>query len=404
MTTEQKKLILATVPILKEQGVLLTTHFYNRMFKNNPELKNIFNMGNQQTGKQQTALANAVLAYAENIADPGVLMPAIDMIGHKHTSLDIRPEQYQIVGNHLIASIREVLGDVASREIIDAWTAAYNQLAKIMSGYEAKMYEAQLLKKNGWSGWRLFKVGAKETESAEICSFYLYPADGGRVPLHNPGQYISLKLLLPPLNMQQIRQYSISSAPAEEYYRISVKREKGASEDINGMISNFMHDHVNVDSFLELSAPAGNFVLPEQINAPLMFITGGIGLTPVMSMVQHLTQQKITVPITWLHGCRNESVHAFKNQLKKLTKNNSNLIQHVFYDAVSENDRKDGVYEGFVDINKIESVRYQPGTRYFICGPAAFIKKQFMDLKKKGIPQENIAFEEFGPQLLHLNN
>ncbi len=93
MTSEQKQLISATVPVLKENGVMLTKHFYARMFSHNPELKNLFNMGNQQSGKQQTALAMAVLAYAENIANPGVLMPVVDRIGHKHVSLDIRPEQ-----------------------------------------------------------------------------------------------------------------------------------------------------------------------------------------------------------------------------------------------------------------------------------------------------------------------
>jgi nitric oxide dioxygenase len=225
MTTEQKKHILATVPVLKEHGVLLTTHFYKRMFRDNPELKNVFNMGNQKSGKQQTALSNAVLAYAENIANPTVLMPVIDNIGHKHTSLDIRPEQYSIVGKHLIASIQEVLGAAASPEIIDAWTAAYHELAKIMSDHEAGLYKTQTQKQNGWSGWRLFKVIRKEMESAEICSFYLQPADGGKVALHQPGQYISLKLLLLELEMNQIRQYSISSAPDSTYYRISVKRE-----------------------------------------------------------------------------------------------------------------------------------------------------------------------------------
>ncbi|WP_449440586.1 globin domain-containing protein [Pedobacter steynii] len=157
MTSEQKQWISATVPVLKENGILLTKYFYNRMFTHNPELKNLFNMGNQQSGKQQTALAMAVLAYAENIANPGVLMPVVDRIGHKHVSLDIRPEQYQIVGRHLIASIQEVLGDAATPEIVDAWTAAYQQLANLMSGHEAKLYEQKTVQPHGWTGWRPLK-------------------------------------------------------------------------------------------------------------------------------------------------------------------------------------------------------------------------------------------------------
>lgn len=403
MTTEQKELILATAPVLREHGVLLTTHFYKRMFEHNPELKNIFNMGNQQSGKQQTALANAVLAYAENIANPSVLMPVIDDIGHKHASLDIRPEHYIIVGNHLISSIQEVLGEAATPAIIDAWTTAYNQLAKIMSGHEAGLYEAQTLKKHGWTGWRLFKIVRKEMESAEICSFYLYPADGGNVPLHKPGQYISIKLLLPELKMNQIRQYSISSAPSEAYYRISVKRETDSTLDINGMISNQLHNEIKVDSFVELSAPAGNFVLPDNVDSPVMFISGGVGITPFISMIEHLKQQGARIPITWLHGCRNESVHAFRKQLEVIFENNNNLQMYTFYDQCTEENKKDTIYEGYLDMNRIDSLKHKPGTNYFICGPSFFIRKQFNDLKKLGIDRKNIFFEEFGPQLLHLN-
>ncbi|VTQ07679.1 Nitric oxide dioxygenase [Sphingobacterium daejeonense] len=137
MNEQQIALIKATVPVLKENGILLTSYFYERMFKHNPELKHVFNMGNQKSGKQQTALAMAVLAYAENIENPSVLMGVVDHIGHKHTSLDIRPEHYQIVGNHLISSIKEVLGESATDELLEAWTIAYNQLAAIMSGHEA---------------------------------------------------------------------------------------------------------------------------------------------------------------------------------------------------------------------------------------------------------------------------
>ena len=120
ITQAQKDLVKATVPVLRENGVLLTTHFYKRMFVHNPELKNVFNMGSQQNGRQQTALAMAVLAYAEHIENPGVLMPVVNGIGQKHVSLDIRPEHYAIVGEHLLASISEVLGETATPEIIDA--------------------------------------------------------------------------------------------------------------------------------------------------------------------------------------------------------------------------------------------------------------------------------------------
>ena len=403
MTDEQKKLITATVPILKENGILLTTHFYQRMFTHNPELKNIFNMGNQQSGKQQTALAMAVLAYAENIANPMVLLPVVDRIGHKHTSLDIRPEHYIIVGNHLIESIKEVLGDAATPAIVDAWVLAYQQLAKLMSGHEAHLYENQTQQANGWTGWRPFKVGKKIVESAEITSFYLYPTDGGKVPAHHPGQYLSVRTFLPDLNLKQARQYSISSAPNHEYHRISVKREKGRNIDANGLISNHLHDYVNQGDIIDITSPAGNFALTENPTAPIVLISGGVGLTPLMSMLQSLTENDHKHPIIWLHGCRNKSVHAFKDQLNQITTTKSNVKQHTFYNVVTPEDIANGILEGHLDINSIPELPNHPDTSYFICGPSAFIQKQYQDLQDIGIDKKSIFFEEFGPQVLQFS-
>ena len=403
MTSEQKQWISATVPVLKENGVLLTKHFYNRMFTHNPELKNLFNMGNQQSGKQQTALAMAVLAYAENIANPGVLMPVVDRIGHKHVSLDIRPEQYQIVGRHLIASIQEVLGIAATLEIVDAWTVAYQQLANLMSGHEAKLYEQKTAQQYGWKGWRPFKVGKINVESAEITSFYLFPSDGGKVAAHVPGQYISVKVFLPEMKLYQARQYSISSTPAQDYYRISVKAEKGTGLDTNGLISNYFHDVIKEGDIVDITAPAGDFKLAKDLAAPVVLISGGVGLTPMISMLQNLVEQKFTYPITWLHGCRNRSVHAFKDQLDQIVNANESIEQHVFYDAPTALDKQEGVMEGFLDINKIASLPQYPGTMYYVCGPAPFIRKQYQDLISRGIEKESILFEEFGPALLQLN-
>lgn len=403
MTTEQKALITATVPVLRENGVLLTKYFYNRMFTNHPELKNMFNLGNQKSDKQQTALALAVLAYAENIANPAVLLPTVDRIGHKHTSLDIRPEHYIIVGEQLIASIKEVLGDAATPEIIDAWTNAYNQLAQLMIGHEAGLYTKQTIRANGWTGWRPFLVKKKVAESAEITSFYLYPADGGKVAVHQPGQYISVRTFLPQLNLKQARQYSISSAPNDEYYRISVKKEKGPDLDANGLISNYLHDLICENSTLDLTAPAGNFILSREIDAPVTFISGGVGLTPFVSMVQSLVERKYIHPITWLHGCRNGSVHAFKEKISLIAEENEVVTQHVFYNQPTAEDKAAGILEGFLDINKIPALDLDPAGHYFVCGPSVFIQKQYNDLLAAGIDKEHIYFEEFGPHVLSLN-
>ena len=400
MTEKQKQLVKGTVPVLREHGVLLTTHFYNRMFQHNPELKNIFNIGNQQNSKQQTALAMAVLAYAEHIEDPSVLLPVVDHVGHKHTSLDIRPEHYDIVGKHLIASIQEVLGEAASVELLEAWTAAYYQLASLMTNHEQGLYKKHVEQEGGWSGWRPFLVKQKVVESLEITSFYLCPADGGKVESHLPGQYLSVRLFLPELQLLQPRQYSISCAANGEYYRISVKRERG-SQHPDGMISNRLHDHIKEGDIVDISAPAGTFLLNESTTDHKVFISGGVGQTPLLAMLEKLTENSTAVPITWIHGCRNEQVHAFKDRISELVKLHPHMKQHVFYEQPSG--EQINTYEGWVDLGLVRGDILKSQAEFYICGPAPFITKHYNYLVEQGIPKSSIYFEEFGPSSLQLN-
>ncbi|MGK9118220.1 NO-inducible flavohemoprotein [Olivibacter jilunii] len=395
MNEQQKALVKGTVPVLKENGVLLTTHFYERMFKHNPELKHVFNMGNQQNKKQQMALVMAVLAYAEHIDNPGILMPVVDSIGQKHTSLDIRPEQYAIVGGHLIASISEVLGDAASEDLLKAWEQAYHELAQLMSGHEQKLYKEKSTKSGGWVGWRPFRVEKKIKESAEITSFYLYPTDNGPVADFLPGQYVSLRLFLPELGLLQPRQYSISCKPNGIYYRISVKKEIGAKQP-DGMISNRLHQHIEEGAIIDLSAPSGNFILKQGETSPQVFISGGIGQTPLLSMLEHLVDRKSPVPITWIHGCRNEQVHAFKQHLHHISSQHGKLQQHIFYDVVSDSKTGD-ILPGWVSLNKIPEEFLYRQAQYYICGPGPFIKTHYNYLLSIGISKDSIHFEEFGP-------
>ena len=137
MTPQQIELVKATVPVLRENGVALTGYFYNRMLGNNPNLKETFNMGHQRSGAQAQALAGAVLAYAENIEDPSVLLPVVELIAHKHVSLNIQAPDYNIVGENLLHSISEVLSISMEDPLIDAWAAAYGQLADLKKWLKA---------------------------------------------------------------------------------------------------------------------------------------------------------------------------------------------------------------------------------------------------------------------------
>jgi len=399
MTSNQKELIKATIPVLREHGVVLTKHFYQRMFLHNPELQHVFNRGNQQNDKQQTALAMAVLAYAEHIDDPRVLFPVVNSIGHKHVSLDIRAEHYAIVGKHLIASIQEVLGDLATTDLLEAWAVAYQELADLMSGHEQSIYNEKVSEKGGWTGWRPFVVKDKVVESSEITSFYLYPVDQGPIADFKPGQYISLRMFLPELNLLQPRQYSISCAPNGVYYRISVKRESG-SEHPDGLISNRLHQVIQPGYLVDLSSPSGVFVLQEDSPKTKVFISGGVGQTPLMAMLESVTQQGKRTAVKWIHGCRGAEVHAFKQRLEELEKGYPYLKQHIFYDHLEE--ATSATYKGWVELAEIQDDILSSDAEYYICGPRGFIEKHYQYLVDQQVDKTAIFFEEFGPATVHV--
>src|SRR5690606_10197038 len=172
------QIVKSTAPILQEHGETLTRHFYKRMFSHNPEVAPFFNPTNQTAGKQQRALAGAITAYAANIDNLEVLGGAVELIAQKHASLMIKPEHYPIVGENLLASIREVLGKGATDDIINAWAEAYGFLADILIGREKQIYEENAKKPGGWENFKPFRVIRKEKESRNITSFYLVASDG----------------------------------------------------------------------------------------------------------------------------------------------------------------------------------------------------------------------------------
>ncbi|MEG0886174.1 MAG: FAD-binding oxidoreductase, partial [Janthinobacterium sp.] len=256
----------------------------------------------QSSGDQPRALANSVLMYAKHIDRLEALGPLVGQIVNKHVALQILPEHYPIVGHHLLASIREVLGpDIATDEIIDAWGAAYQMLADLLIGAEEEVYAANEKAPGGWRGARTFRVAEKVPESAEITSFHLVPADGGAVVDFKPGQYIGMKLELD--GEETRRNYSLSRAANGVGYRISVKREG------NGKVSNHLHDNVQVGDTLELFAPAGDFTLVPS-ERPVAFISGGVGITPTLPMLEQALASGREVH--FIHCARNGDVHAFR--------------------------------------------------------------------------------------------
>ncbi|MFJ5761346.1 NO-inducible flavohemoprotein [Neobacillus sp. NPDC093182] len=392
------EIIKSTVPVLEKHGETITTRFYQMMFGNHPELLNIFNHANQKQGRQQKALAGTVYAAAQYINNLEAILPVVKQIAYKHRSLGIKAEHYPIVGKHLLLAIKDVLGDAASEEIIDAWGKAYNVIADAFISVEAEMYEQASSQKGGWDGFRSFVVDRKVKESDVITSFFLKPVDNQEIAHFLPGQYISIKLEIDGEEYTHIRQYSLSDSPGKEYYRISVKREAGTPHP-DGMVSNYLHDIVNEGSILKVSAPAGDFVLDTEKNTPVVLISGGVGLTPMLSMLKTVVEFQPQRNVTFIHAAANGKVHALKDEVVALT-----TLEHVnsffFYDSPTEEDRMNNAFdvEGYVTqewlVNNISTM----DADFYFCGPVPFMKAINTYLKNLGVQEERIRFEFFGPK------
>lgn len=400
LTQKTKDIVKATAPVLAEHGYPIITCFYKRLLDAHPELKNVFNMAHQEQGQQQQALARAVYAYAEHIEDPTSLMAMLKTIANKHASLGVRPEHYPIVGEHLLAAIREVLGAAATDEIISAWAQAYGNLADVLMGMETELYEQSTSRLGGWTGWRLFVVREKRPESSVITSFILEPADGGVVENFEPGQYISLAIDVPALGLQHIRQYSLSDMPNGHSYRISVKREDGGGVNPPGFVSCLLHEHVNVGDEVRLAAPYGTFHIDVNARTPIVLISGGVGLTPMISMLKRAIQDPQR-QVVFVHGARNSKVQAMRERLREIAKSHANFRLTVYYSEPLPEDvpGKDYDYAGHVDVKAIKNEILLPDADYYICGPVAFMRAQHDALKALGIHEAHIHYEVFGPDL-----
>jgi len=400
LSAETIAIVKSTAPVLSEHGETLTKHFYKRMFSHNPEVAPFFNAANQQAGKQQRALAGAITAYAANIDNLEVLGSAVELIAQKHASLMIKPEHYPIVGENLLASIREVLGAGATDEVINAWGEAYGFLADILIGREKQIYRENAEKPGGWDGFKKLRVIRKEKESSNITSFYLAAADGAPLPDFKPGQYITVRIETPN-GATTMRNYSLSDKPGQSHFRISVKRELPPEANTpSGYVSNMLHDSIEVGHEIEVAPPCGEFFLDitEKHERPLVLLAAGVGITPIMSILLATLDAMPDREIIFIHGSLNEGVQAFKSVVDGLAQKYPNLKAHYRYSDAPATERKGSSSTGFINAELIESFLPGRDADYYFCGPQPFMVGIYHDLLKWGIPPAQVHFEFFGPR------
>lgn len=382
-------LIKATVPALEQHGLAITRRMYERMFRN-PEIRDLFNQSHHgETGSQPKALATAVLAYARHIDNLGVLSGAVERIAQKHAGLVILPEHYPHVAEALLAAIQDVLGEAATPEILAAWGEAYWALADILIGREAQIYRDIASARGGWQGWRRFVVAERTPESDRIVSFRLRPEDGGPVLRHRPGQYLTFRLQVPGHSLLK-RNYSISSAPEEAGYRISVKREPG------GVVSNWLHDRAAPGTVLEVAAPAGEFFLPEQPDRPVVLLSGGVGQTPMISMLEVIAARHPGLETHWVHGALDGGALAFAPRIAELAARLPALRATTFLEAPRAAETV-GHIPGRVTPDWLRGNTPVEAAEYYLCGPKPFLRDLVGGLVAAGVPAARIHYEFFGP-------
>jgi nitric oxide dioxygenase len=419
LTDAQRKLIKATVPVLTQRGGEITRLFYESMLEAQPDLNNIFSHSKQMTGHQADALANSILAYADNIDDLTPILPVVERICNKHASLHILPEHYTIVGTYLLRTITDVLGaDVFKGELYDAWFAGYWQLAHILIDREAALY-----KQAGWVGWKEFVVAKRVQESEDITSLYFEPKEPLLLSAYRPGQYISVRRFVPKLDRYQSRQYSLSDTPTPDHFRISVKREAGIratrpgsdTPDTThaahpGWISNLLHDTLHEGDTVELAHPFGDFFL-DASPAPIVLISAGVGLTPLLAILNTLVKPtEAPTPkrqVSWIQVVHGPQNHAFKAHVARLhAVNPSQLATAVFYShPEGAAAGQDYDFAGRMDLAKVEPKMLHlddPATDYYTCGPESFMAGMAKELKARGVDSKRIHAEVFGAGSLPL--
>jgi nitric oxide dioxygenase len=392
LSDKSLSVVQATAPVVAAHAEQITANFYPRMFAAHPELLRVFNQGNQATGEQSKALAGSVVAYAVHLIDPEA--PPFDHVMHriayKHVSLGIRPEQYTIVGEHLLAAVGEVLGDAVTPEIAAAWNEVYWLFALQLVAEEARLYDQASV--DPAQPTRPYRVVRRIEEAADVISLVLEPADGGPPPAIAPGQYVSVFVDLPDGDRQP-RQYTVSSTAVRTRLQITVLRVRGLNGAPDGRVSSYLHDHVKVGDVLEVSAPAGDFVLTPT-DSPLLLASAGAGITTVLPIVEQIARTQPQRKVIVAHADRRAQDHALRETVLHLGREIDDFTSYTWYEDVDEGDSRSR--QGFIDLSDIP---LPDDIQVFTCGPLPFMRLVRSTLLDRGVPAARIRYEVFGPDL-----
>ena len=392
LSAETIAIVRTSVPALAEHGTAITAAMYARLFEDE-HIRALFNQANQgEGGKQVHALAAAILAYAKNIENLQALAPAVERIAQKHIGYHILPEHYPYVARALLGALGDVLGEAATPALLEGWAEAYWYLADILQSREAAVREVIECSEGGWHGWRAFRIYRKIRESEVITSFVLRPADGASVIPHHAGQYLTVRLDRPGAETLK-RNYSISSGPSRESYRITVKREP------HGLASRWLHDCLREGDVIEATPPAGEFMIAEAPSRPVVLLSGGVGLTPMVSMVEDIVARLPKLETYYIHGAISSATHAMDAQVRALAARHGALHVTTFYSDPANDDAVGTTHDvdGLISAEWLTQHTPLKNADVYLCGPKPFLRALVADISRVGVPANRIHYEFFGP-------
>ena len=293
--------------------------------------------------------------------------------------------------SHEPSSLKRVL---ASKDLGEAWRV---YLEKMLKKAEP------VIGRRGWEGFRAFSVDRCVPESETITSFYLKPQDGEPLPSYMPGQFLTFRLTMPEHPAPITRTYSLSDSPNHpDYYRISIKRLSAPEDQPGlppGLSSTYFHDHVQPDTRLCVKAPRGQFYLEPGEDTPVVMLSGGVGLTPMISMLNAIVESGSKRPVWFMHGTRDGSDHAMGAHIRSMAADNDNVHVHVSYSEPRPVDLEGREYDsrGWVSVELLKKLLPPAAYDFYLCGPIPFMKSLYAGLRQWGVAKTRINYEFFGP-------
>lgn len=279
------------------------------------------------------------------------------------------------------------------------------ELEVIKQKIEALNQKAQAAPEVAWNGYRKFTVDKKVEESDDTYSFYLKPHNGKRLPPFKPGQYLTFQFHLQGEAKPPVRCYSLSDgAISDDHYRVTIKRalpdkNRPDYEPKPGLVSSHFCDHVKEGDILDVKAPSGRFFLDVEVDRPVVLISGGIGVTPMLAMSRVLTHMRDKREVYFFFGCRCGQDHMFRDEMLELQRSNPNMRLHVCYSRPAADDVAGEAYnhESRVSIDLLKKVLPSSNYEYYLCGPGPFMDSLVNGLYEWGVPKQDVRFEAFGP-------